>query len=517
MDKTPYRFTNLQLLAIEDGHLNNIMRKVESFNLIWLRWKNCPYSCLPSWIPVKNIRVLEVAGSKLKIPWRPESQAPLQLRELNIDSPLLEFPKSIGQLKHIEKIVVTYGLPDFIELRALPEEFCQLRSLKYLHLTCPYVELLPDSFGYLTNIQHLHLSHFKRLRMLPNSFRNLIQLKHLNLQSCFNLTLSEETFANISTLEYLELSGCKKLEILPPYVTHQPSLQVLRLFNTRLKELPSDIGKLSSLELLSLESPLLETLPFSLGHLRSLKELSFIGCHRLNSLPDSLGLLTGLSTLSIRSCGIHSLPPEVVKMNNLVRLTVEECPLRKLPWMKLVEGEGETSTNQTGRDDMGKLKSSIDNAQNECMHQLEYLELDRTEISEISFHQDLCPNLKGLLVYFCRDLVEVGALPPTLIRLELVHCPQLRKIEGLCNVVKLRELTISDCEELEALPRLERLVSLEKFSSSQCPKLMGLQVLKQLPKLRVLHVDNCYALEQPPDVEAMMVLESTYVEELEGR
>lgn len=517
IDKTPYSFMNLQLLVIEDGHLDNILRTVGSSSLIWLRWKNCPYSCLPPWFSMKNIRVLEVAGSKLKIPWLPESQVPLELRELNIDSPLLEFPKSIGQLKHIEKIVVTYGLPEFIELRALPEEFCHLRSLKYLHLSCPHMQLLPDSFGYLTNLQHLHLSRSKSLRMLPNSFRNLIHLKYLNLQSCFNLTMSEETFGNINTLEYLELSGCKKLEILPAQVTHQQSLQVIRLFNTRLKELPSDIGNLSSLEFLSLESPLLEMLPFSLGHLGSLKELSFIGCHRLQSLPDSLGRLTSLSTLSIRNCGILSLPPAVLKMNNLVRLTVKECPLSKLPLKKLVEGEGETSTNQEGRREAGKLKSSIDNAKKECVHQLEYLELDRTKISEISFHQDLCVNLKRLHIYFCPDLVEVGALPLTLERLELVHCPQLRKIEGLCNVVKLRELTITYCEELEALPCLERLVLLEKFWAPQCPKLRGIRGLAHLAKLRVLHVDSCYALEQPADVEAVTLMESIYVQDLVGR
>lgn len=318
----------------------------------------------------------------MKILWLTESQAPLELRELNINSPLLEFPKSIGLLKHIEKIVVTYELPEFINLRTLPKEFCLLRSLKYLHLSCPDMESLPDSFGYLTNLEHLHLSCSKSLRVLPNSFGNLTRLKHLNLQRCFNLTMSEEIFANIRMLEYLELSGCKKVEVLPTQVVHQSSLQVLRLFNTCLKKLPRDIGKLSSLEFLSLESPFLESLPPSLGHLNSLKELRLLSCRNLKCLPDSLGLLTGLSTLSIQKCGLSSLQPEIVKINNLVKLIVTECPLRELSLKKLVEGERETGIigRRARRRELGKLASCIDRPQNPCMHRLEYLDKNIKDI-----------------------------------------------------------------------------------------------------------------------------------------
>ena len=104
-------------------------------------------------------------------------QVPLELRELTIYSPLLKFPKSIGQLKHIEKIVVQRS-----DLKSLPEEFCQLRLLKYLDI-----------------------SESKLLQMLPDAFGNLIHLKHLDLGLCSSLALSEETFANITTLEYLNL------------------------------------------------------------------------------------------------------------------------------------------------------------------------------------------------------------------------------------------------------------------------------------------------------------------------
>jgi len=65
---------NLLLVATEDGYLERILRRVRSPNLIWLRWYKCPYSCLPSWIPMENLKVLEVAGEKLKILWKRQSQ-----------------------------------------------------------------------------------------------------------------------------------------------------------------------------------------------------------------------------------------------------------------------------------------------------------------------------------------------------------------------------------------------------------------------------------------------------------
>eukprot|EP00253_Pinus_taeda_P005779 PITA_05779 len=74
MDTTPYCFRNLQLVATQDGNLKSILTRVESPNLKWLRWNDCPYSCLPSWIPMKNLRVLEVGGKKLKTLWQAESK-----------------------------------------------------------------------------------------------------------------------------------------------------------------------------------------------------------------------------------------------------------------------------------------------------------------------------------------------------------------------------------------------------------------------------------------------------------
>ena len=144
-------------------------------------------------------------------------QVPLQLRELNISAPLSSIPKTIGQLKLLEKIVIFHAL-----LKSLPDEFCNLRSLKFLELRdCSRMMLLPESFGKLTNLEHIALTNASSLQMLPHTFGHLSQLKHLCLWGCTNLTFSKGTLGNITTLEYLELSSCKKVKEFPSQVAHQ--------------------------------------------------------------------------------------------------------------------------------------------------------------------------------------------------------------------------------------------------------------------------------------------------------
>jgi Leucine-rich repeat (LRR) protein len=460
---------------------------------------------------LENLRVLQVRGSILEILWEDESQAPFQLRELEIDAPLSNIPKSIGRLKHLERIFLDGG--GNANLKELPEEFCQLRSLKALVLREFYqmkslpecfgnltnlqhielyqfhnLESLPDSFGNLTNLQHIKISHCFNLKMLPNSFGNLINLQHidmsncsdlerlpnsfgnliklkfLNLHSCGNLTISSELLGNIITLEYINLINCGKIEVLPLQVAHQRSLEELYMSGTNLKELPSAIGELRNLEVLEVGgSPLLGTLPPSLGDLRNLKELRFVDCWGLKCLPASVGLLS-----------------------QLIVLRIEDSTLRELPFKK------------------GSLDSSID----KCMPLLySFKMLGTSEISELSFDESACPNLGHLSVNWCDDLVQIGALPNTLIKLELTACGKLRKVEGLCGLAKLRELHITCCHEVEELPSFETLLSLEELVASSCRKLKSIRGLAQLSKLRIINVSDCDELEELEGVEHCRLLE----------
>ena len=64
----------LQLVDTEGSLLEPILKRVKLPKLIWLRWKECPFSSLPPWVPLKNLRVLQVSGYRLETLWELESQ-----------------------------------------------------------------------------------------------------------------------------------------------------------------------------------------------------------------------------------------------------------------------------------------------------------------------------------------------------------------------------------------------------------------------------------------------------------
>lgn len=274
------------------------------------------------------------------------------------------------------------------------------------------------------------------------------------------------------------------------------------MLSTNLKELPSAIGGLISLEILKLGSPLLETLPPSLGELTSLKELTLSGCSILKCMPNSIGELKQLRKLQIEYSGIEYLPIGVTEMNNLEILKVHTCPLLELPFasVEMVERGKTALTDLRGH---RVFDSDIDR----CMLALKYLELHCTIVSEVSFPKGVCSNLEHLKIRSCNDLLEVGALPSTLVTLEFSSCCALKKIGGLWGLANLRQLDISGSKELEELPSLETLESLEELRASECAKLKSIRGLAQLTKLRILDVKEYNDIEEIQGVEKLRSLQ----------
>ena len=64
----------LQLLAAGCYCVESILNVAQPPELIWLHWINCPYSSLPSWILMKNLRVLQIKGKEFETIWADECQ-----------------------------------------------------------------------------------------------------------------------------------------------------------------------------------------------------------------------------------------------------------------------------------------------------------------------------------------------------------------------------------------------------------------------------------------------------------
>lgn len=97
--------------------------------------------------------------------------------------------------------------------------------------------------------------------------------------------------------------------------------------------------------------------------------------------------------------------------------------------------------------------------------------------------------------------MDVGALPTTLIKSELINYNALRKIGRLCGLSKLKDLNISECYQVEELSGLQTLIYLEELRTSQCLKLKSIEGLVKLTKLKVLKVAYCDELEELLGIE----------------
>ncbi|XP_057864460.2 disease resistance protein TAO1-like [Cryptomeria japonica] len=248
------------------------------------------------------LRVLVAKGDSLKGEYSNLTRdlQPTQLRELIVLGRIGKFPRSIGQLQQLQKVVVDEYLNTSLE--ALPEEFSNLQSLEHLTLRwCRALTTLRTNFGKLENLIHLDLAFNSGLKALPPSFKQLINLQYLDLQSCSNLEILPHFLGKITTLHYLNFRECRELKVLPSQVPCQLSLKSLNLSGTSIEEIPSEMGRLINLEVLNLGSPYLTSLPVSFCNLKNLQTLNLEGCSSLTCIPELLAEMTNLN-IHITGC-----------------------------------------------------------------------------------------------------------------------------------------------------------------------------------------------------------------------
>lgn len=277
-DMSDRQLRSLQLLSAQ-GCVDKIFRVGQSPQLIWLHWSNCPYSSLPSNMPMENLRVLCIKGSKLNTPWEHISQVPLQLRELHIatDS-LLKIPNSIGRLKRLEKILLG---PD-------------------------------NSFTRL------------RLETFPSEFSHLQFLKHLELRSCSNLNSFPDGFCRLTNLEHINLYECSDLQMLPDDFGKLSKLRGLRLSHTKLQMFPDSIGNLTNLECIDLKCSPFHIIPDSFGKLSSLRHVDLSHCANLKMVPTFFENLIQLQYVDLSHCSSLELIPSW-KNKEKPRIRIQRC------------------------------------------------------------------------------------------------------------------------------------------------------------------------------------------------
>ncbi|CAJ2673537.1 unnamed protein product [Trifolium pratense] len=247
-------------------------------------------------------------------------------------------------------------------------------------------------------------------------------------------------------------------------------LRLLKINNSRYKNLPRSIGKLKHLRCLELVSnEELERLPDSVCKLQNLQTLELTDCQKLQKLPNGIGNLIKLQELRITTKQFN-FPEELAKLSSLEILEFSSCD---------------------------NLMFSFEGIQ---FPKLKFLCFSYCgNLKSLPFH--IIPNIETLIIIDCNMVIlsmgdNNNQIPNLKLKfLSLVSLPQLvtfpQWFQGCANT--LHSLSIENCENLEELPNwLLTFISLKNLIIENCPKLISLpEDVHHLPNLEGLAMKDC--------------------------
>ena len=159
---------------------------------------------------------------------------------------ITEFPEPITRLESLESLSLSC-----IEIKTVPKNIKNLRSLKKLKLSYSDMEYFPEEFLVLENLEKLSFEEVQ-IKSFPENLNQLINLKTLK----------------ITFYEY-----CDSFSELPSPITRLPNLKTL-VIDEDCEILPEIIGDLTSLEKFVLTDYSIKSLPDTIGKLKNLKNLT---------------------------------------------------------------------------------------------------------------------------------------------------------------------------------------------------------------------------------------------------
>ncbi|WP_179020641.1 leucine-rich repeat domain-containing protein [Winogradskyella forsetii] len=162
----------------------------------------------------------------------------------------------------------------------------------------------------------------------------------LVISSCEKLKDCDESFkltdsmlANAKANKTISFKAIK-LQNLPCELFELDELEELDLFNTDLKSLTSDIGKLDNLKRLNLSWNEISSFPTELFELKKLEILTIYGAPKEDlELPNINGIkkLNKLKELDLSSYTFKILPKEILEIKSLEKLNLSAVGLTKIP------------------------------------------------------------------------------------------------------------------------------------------------------------------------------------------
>ncbi|TQD90473.1 hypothetical protein C1H46_023911 [Malus baccata] len=351
----------------------------------YLSWEGCPLESIPNDIFNQDkLVVLEMQESKLVQVW--------------------EGSKLLHNLK-------TLDLSHSFSLQKSPD-FSEVPNLEELILTaCISLSEIHPSIGHLKRLSLVNLTHCWELISLPRDFYKLKSVETLCLNGCSKFREVHEDIGEMISLRTLEADGTV---IRPPSIVKLKNLTRLSLKYFRSIHLPhllhglnSSIGHLKRLSLVNLtRCDNLISLPRDFYKLKSVETLLLNRCSKFIELHEDIGEMISLRTLEAERTTIREVPPSILRLKNLTRLSLSGVKSIHLPhslqglnslrelnlsWCKLAD--------DAIPKDLGSLISLQDlNLQGNDFHTL-------PSLSSLS-------KLETLQLYECFNLRTIPDIPP---------------------------------------------------------------------------------------------------------
>ncbi len=245
--------------------------------------------------------------------------------ELHIENCNGAVPSSIGNLTSLNKLVF-----DQCQITSLPPEIGYLSKLEYLQIYGKYndtenLKYLPEEIGNIKSLRHLDLR-CNNLEYLPKSIRNLQLLEYIDLG--FNRSLSGnvlDMLTELKNLKHIDLYEDRYVTGAFDNIINLTQIKYLNLLSTQVSgSFPSQIGNLSNLELLNVMfTKITGSLPASLSSLKNLKVLDCYGTNISGTLPEWIGNLSNLESLDLCFTQIGgNIPHSITNLKKLKQLSL---------------------------------------------------------------------------------------------------------------------------------------------------------------------------------------------------
>ncbi|GMY29953.1 putative disease resistance protein At4g19050 [Fagus crenata] len=313
---------------------------------------------------------------------------------------------------------------------------------------------------------------------------------------------------------------CK--EVTDTFFEPMRGLEVLALFNTTIKSLPSNLSAMVNLHLLVLRGcDLLENVD-QIKELENLTVLEISGATSLIKIPnDFFDKLLKLRSLKLSAVQIKSLPSYISELSELRWLNLKGCSsLEELPRLKKL-----TNLQVLDLSDAIELRKMKDKTLKAHI-KLRMLDVSQTKLDRLPFLKNL-GNLTQLSLRYCKCLTRLPSLKSLskLQFLDLSGSPILKEIqdESFPSMGSLKSLNFSKTavrhlpSNISSLPNLEFLnlsdaCSFDKIEDNiseplRClfnldlsnTKINNLPSLSNLGNLQILNLSGCSALTEIRD------------------